>query len=87
MKERVVNRNGEHVIEVRSEGGRLLFIKTKLGYEIKCPRTKKICLVKYEDMLEDCFESMDVLKECFRLMEDNLRHMDVLMKRKKKRNA
>ena len=37
----------------------LLFVKTKIGYEMKCPRTKKICLVKYEEMLRDCFDCME----------------------------
>ena len=54
MIEKAVNRNGEEVIEVRSEAGKLLFIKTPRGYEIKCPRTKKVCLVKYEEMITDC---------------------------------
>ena len=54
MIEKNVNRNGEKVTEVRSEAGKLLFIKTPKGYEIKCPRTKQICLVKYEVMITDC---------------------------------
>ena len=54
MIEKVVEKNGEKVVEVRSEGGKLLFIKTKHGYEMKCPRTKKICLVSYKDMISDC---------------------------------
>ena len=59
MKEKVTDRNGEKVTEVRSDGGKLLFIKTKTGYEMKCPRTKKICLVKYEEMIKDCFSCLD----------------------------
>ncbi len=54
MIEKVIEKNGEKVIEVRSEGGKLLFIKTKQGYEMKCPRTKKICLVSYKEMYSDC---------------------------------
>jgi len=83
MNEKVVSRNGENVIEVRSDGGRLLFIKTKKGYEIKCPRTKKICLVKYEHMLEDCFESLEVLRVCFKSMEDNFKRVDSFFKKGK----
>ena len=73
MREKLAARNGENVIEVRSHGGRLLFIKTKMGYEIKCPRTKQIYLVKYEDMLGDCFESMEILKACFKSLEANFK--------------
>lgn len=86
MKEKIVERNGENVIEVRSDGGRLLFIKTKEGYEIKCPRTKKICLVKYEDMLEDCFESLEGLKILFKSLEDNFKHADSLFKKNKSKS-
>ena len=59
MKETVVYRNGEKVIEVRSDGGKLLFVKTKAGYEMKCPRTKQICLVEYQEMLKDCQKCFD----------------------------
>lgn|SRR3989338_1776421 len=59
MIERIIDKNGEKITEVRSDGGKLLFIKTKKGYEMKCPRTKKICLVKYEEMLADCFNCFD----------------------------
>ena len=58
MNERISERNGEKVVEVRSDGGKLLFVKTKLGYELKCPRTKQICLVKYEEMIADCLECL-----------------------------
>jgi len=54
MQERIVTRNGEKVTEVRSDVGKLLYIKTKRGYELKCPRSKQICLVSYEQMLSDC---------------------------------
>lgn len=83
MREKIIKRDGENVIEVRSDGGRLLFIKTKQGYEIKCARTKKICLVKYEDMLGDCFESLDVLKGCLKSLEDNFKRVDSLFKKGK----
>ena len=59
MKEKIVDRDGEKVTEVRSDGGKLLFIKTKKGYEMKCPRTKQICLVKYEEMFQDCLQCLD----------------------------
>ena len=54
MIEKIVEKNGKRVTEVRSNAGKLLFIKTPQGYEIKCPRTKEICLVKYEEMITDC---------------------------------
>lgn len=54
MREKIVVRNGEKVTEVRSDAGKLLYIKTKAGYELKCPRSKQICLVTYEQMLSDC---------------------------------
>ena len=60
MKKLITKRGAEEITEVRSDGGKLLFIKTKEGYEMKCPRTKKICLVKYEEMLKDCFSCLDV---------------------------
>jgi len=59
MIERIITRNGEKVTEVRSEAGKLLLIKTKKGYELKCPRTKKVCLIKYEEMLSDCLSCCD----------------------------
>ncbi len=59
MKSKVVEKDGKKVTEVRSDGGKLLFIKTSAGYEMKCPRTKKICLVKYEEMIKDCFSCLD----------------------------
>jgi len=54
MRERIVTRNNQKVVEVRSDAGKLLYIKTKEGYELKCPRSKEICLVTYEQMLSDC---------------------------------
>ena len=66
MIEKVINRNGQKVTEVRSKAGKLLFIKTSEGYEVKCPRTKQICLVKYEVMINDCLGSkscQDVLNK------------------------
>lgn len=51
--------NGELVTEVRSKGGKLLYVKTKRGYEMKCPRTKQLCVIKYEEMLSDCLQCID----------------------------
>lgn len=59
MIEKIIEKNGEKVVEVRSDGGKLLFIKTKTGYEMKCPRTKMICVVSYEEMLKDCFACLE----------------------------
>lgn len=58
MLEKKIIRNGVKVIEVRSDAGKLLYIKTKEGYELKCPRSKQICLVRYEDMLSDCLQCL-----------------------------
>ncbi|MBI3618344.1 MAG: hypothetical protein HY210_09090 [Candidatus Omnitrophica bacterium] len=54
MREKQIIRNSVKVIEVRSDAGKLLYSKTKEGYELKCPRSKQICLVRYEDMLSGC---------------------------------
>ena len=54
MREKIITRNGEKIIEVRSNVGKLLYIKTKVGYELKCPRSKQVCLIRYEEMLSDC---------------------------------
>lgn len=53
MIEKTIHRNGEKVVEVRSRGGHLLFVKTKDGYEIKCRKTKEICVIKYERIFLD----------------------------------
>ena len=57
MIEREVEINGQKVIEVRSNGGKLLYKKTVRGYEMKCPRTKNICVVNYDQMLFDCLKN------------------------------
>ena len=59
MIEQIVERDGEKVVQVRSPGGKLLFVKTKEGYEIKCPRTKQICVIKYQEMLTDCLKCLN----------------------------
>lgn len=56
MIEKTVLIDGKKVTEVRSEGGKLLYRKTSQGYEMKCPRTKKICVVGYDQMLFDCLK-------------------------------
>lgn len=63
MIEKQVIRQGRKVIEVRSDGGKLLYVKTPEGYEMKCPRTKQICLVRYEQMLSDCLKCLDQTDE------------------------
>jgi len=39
--------------QVRCDCGRLYLVKTKDGYEFKCPRCKRIHLIKYEDLIVD----------------------------------
>ena len=63
MIEKEIFRSGRKVIEVRSDGGKLLYIKTPEGYEMKCPRTKRICLVRYEEMLSDCVKCLEHLED------------------------
>lgn len=63
MLEKIVDRNGQKVVEVRSDGRKLLYVKTKEGYEMKCPRTKKICVVGYDKMLFDCLKCMSGISD------------------------
>ena len=58
MIEKIVIRNGQKIVEVRSDGGKLLFIKTPDGYEMKCPRTKQVCLIPYQEILSDCLQCL-----------------------------
>ena len=71
MIERIIERDGEKVVQVRSEGGKLLFVKTKEGYEIKCPRTKQVCVIKYREMLVDCLRCLNdcSIQECDPLLD------------------
>ena len=70
--EKILERDGEKIVQVRSAGGKLLFVKTREGYEMKCPRTKKVCVIKYEQMLTDCLQCLDDMDEC-RLLLDELK--------------
>lgn len=45
--------------EFRSDCGKLLLIKSDKGYEIKCPRDKKVYVIPYEEMLNDALELCD----------------------------
>ena len=54
MQEKISIRHGENIVEVRSDVGKLLYVKTKKGYEFKCPRSKQICVIAYEVMIADC---------------------------------
>ena len=56
MLEKVKHRNGVRIIEVRSDAGKLMYIKTPEGYEMKCPRSKEMCLIPYEKIMTDCIE-------------------------------
>lgn len=51
--ETTVERNGEKVIQGRSWEGKLLIEKTQEGYELKCPRSKEVYLIAYEEMLTE----------------------------------
>jgi phage FluMu protein Com len=37
--------------QIRCECGKLYLIKTKDGYEFKCPRCKRVHLLKYERLI------------------------------------
>lgn len=39
--------------QIRCQCGKLYLIKTKDGYEFKCPRCKRIYLLKYEQLIVD----------------------------------
>jgi phage FluMu protein Com len=39
--------------QIRCECGKMYLIKTKEGYEFKCKRCKRICLLKYEQLIVD----------------------------------
>jgi phage FluMu protein Com len=39
--------------QLRCECGRLYLVKTKEGYEFKCPRCKRVQVLKYEDLIVD----------------------------------
>ena len=43
----------KHSSDVRCDCGKLYLIKTKEGYEFKCPRCKRIHLIKYKELLVD----------------------------------
>lgn len=39
--------------QIRCECGKMYLIKTKEGYEFKCKRCKRICLLRYEQLIVD----------------------------------
>lgn len=41
--------------QVRCECGKLYLVKTKDGYEFKCPRCKRIHLLEYKEVIVDYF--------------------------------
>ena len=46
--------------QVRCDCGRLYLIKIKDGYEFKCPRCKRIHLLRYEDLIVDYLTKEDI---------------------------
>jgi len=78
MLEKTINRNGRKDVEVRSDGGKLLYVKTKDGYEMKCPRTKKICVVGYDKMLFDCLACMSNISDSELLLKKTKQIRDLL---------
>lgn len=51
--ETTIERDGEKVIQGRSREGKLLIEKTREGYELKCPRSKEVYLITYEEMITE----------------------------------
>ncbi len=39
--------------QIRCECGKLYLIRTRQGYEFKCPRCKRIYVLKYEQLIVD----------------------------------
>ena len=39
--------------QIRCDCGKLYLVKTKSGYEFKCSRCKRICLLEYERLIVD----------------------------------
>ena len=77
MIEKTVYQNGEKIVEVRSEGGKLLYKKTRQGYEMKCPRTKQICVVGYDQMLFDCLQCLSdtASRDALKVKSDQIREL------------
>ena len=46
-----LNRQNRDNNQVRCDCGRLYLVKTKDGYEFKCPRCKKMHLIKFEELV------------------------------------
>jgi phage FluMu protein Com len=51
--EKTIERDGQKVIQGRSKEGKLLIEKTGEGYELKCPRSKEVYVITYEEMLRE----------------------------------
>ena len=51
--------------QIRCDCGRLCLVKTKDGYEFKCPRCKRIHLLRYEELIVNYLtkEENDVVEE------------------------
>ena len=52
MIEKLSNQNKKSA-QVRCHCGKLYLVKTKDGYEFKCPRCKRIYLLAYERLIAD----------------------------------
>ena len=59
LKEAKMREREEDVLEkdFRCECGKLCFKKTDEGYEFKCSRCKRVCIIKYEDLIVDYLNS------------------------------
>ena len=58
-------KNKKNVDQIRCDCGRLCLVKTKDGYEFKCPRCKRIHLLRYEELIVNYLtkEENDVVEE------------------------
>jgi phage FluMu protein Com len=46
-----INNQENKINQVRCDCGRLCLVKTNEGYEFKCPRCKRIHLLRYEELI------------------------------------
>lgn len=59
LEEKKIERAGKQVIQCRSQQGKLLIEKTAEGYELKCPRSKEVYLIPYEQMIVEYLTMWD----------------------------
>jgi phage FluMu protein Com len=43
----------KEINQIRCECGKLFMVRTNKGYEFKCSRCKRVCLLTYEQLIVD----------------------------------